>query len=535
MFLRKRISRRNLLGKIGQLLATASGLSLSRDIALARTQTDRLQSNRKPDSPSSRTYTIAPWTGDDFTLGHQLRHKKLPKFPDVPDEKVDFVIVGGGIAGLTAALYMDNENYLLLEQYDELGGQSRGDSWKGLGFSYGSTIISHPQDAVAEVLGKLDLKPIQLNESSTDWIYESQQINGTSLKHGKFQADFASFKRDAKPIWQASGNGNVFSPLTDHQLLKLDELLFSSCLGTYSSEFVDLLNCYLRSYLGAGAESVSALAGFAVLRSLVEPNYTLSGGNVSLVNLLSRKLHDRGDARIRTKTFVWSIELSDNGSMVSYTDKNGICHKVQCRHVIVATPHLVSARILTNLNDAARLPLFGYRYCSYLVANLLLKKSILKDGYAHFTAKPFSFSEIITSETPYKLKGHYNESMGAALTVLQPYEPASNGRALLLAGDKESFASEIIKQVQQINDQLETNLERVILTRWGHALAVPGPNYFSKLNNLQKHTGQIYSLAHSSAKGLPRIESAVIAARQAAYSALTIKDKSKTYSIQKSR
>jgi phytoene dehydrogenase-like protein len=537
LLFQKNISRRNLLGKLGKLLATASGLSLARDVALAGTgpllSYTREEDTKEVPTASDRSYTIAPWTGDDFTLGHRLRKKQFPNFPDTPDRKVDFVIVGGGVAGLTAALYLNNENYLLLEQYGEVGGHSRGSNWSGLGFSYGSTLIDHPQGMLGELLDDLDLKPIRLDESSINWLWDSRWIKGSGVNQDALRSEFERFKKQAQAIWQTTENGNIFAPLTDSQLLKLDQEVFSNSLTGYSEQFVSLINSYLKSYLGGGAASVSALSAFAVLSGLVEPGYVLPGGNATIVESLGHRLLIRDRDRIKSKSFVWSIEVKDNSSLVTYGGEDGVCHKVQCRHVIVTTPHLVSARILNNLSDVAKSPLFGFRYCSYLVATLLLKKSILEDGYAHFTGHPLSFSELLPSETPYKLSGKYKARMGAALTVLQPYEPASNGRGLLLAGDREAFAEAVVKQVKQLSSDLEGNLERVVLTRWGHALAVPGPGYFSKLNQLQQATQGSYSLAHSSAKGLPRLASAVAAARQAADSALKVKRLSTIYSIPK--
>lgn len=523
LLIEKRISRRNLLGKLGQLLATASGISLSRDVAFAGK--DKLLSDSGQQTSAkalSQTYKIGPWTGDDFTLGHQLRKKQLPKFPDTADTKVDFVIVGGGMAGLTSAHYLEHEDYLLLEQYDDLGGQSRGDTFNGLEFSYGSTIIFHPEGPLAELLSRLELKPMQLDASGISWLWDSHWIKGINGSD-TLRRDFQRFSKEAKPIWQQSFNGNIFAPLPDNQLISLDKRPFSNCLTGYSSQFIDLLNSYLRTYLGAGMASVSGLSGYAILNGLVEPGFVLPGGNATIVKTLCRKLLKHGPERVRTKSFVWSIEVQDDGCLVVYSGKDGVCHKVKCRHVIVTTPHLVSARIFNNLSDAARLPLFGYRYCSYLVATLLLKKSIFPDGFAHFVPQPFSFSEMAAVETPYKFKGRYSPNMGAALTVLQPYEPGTNGRGLLLAGDRESFSYEIVKQIKQLNEHLEQNLERIVLTRWGHALAVPEPNYFSKLNRIQEKTSSSYSLAHSSAKGLPRLESAVAAAHQAVNRALKIK------------
>ncbi len=82
-------------------------------------------------------YEIAPWTGDDFVLGHRLRDADFPPAVIESERSVDFVIVGGGIAGLTAAHFLRDHNFLLLEQYADLGGQSRGGSFQGIEYTWG--------------------------------------------------------------------------------------------------------------------------------------------------------------------------------------------------------------------------------------------------------------------------------------------------------------------------------------------------------------------------------------------------------------
>src|SRR5262249_6704535 len=90
-----------------------------------------------------KKYEIAPWTGDDFTIGHRFRNRNFPTFPSQSEQHVDFVIIGGGIAGLTAAHYLKNHKVLLLEQYQETGGQSRGSSYRDTRFSYGAAYMSN--------------------------------------------------------------------------------------------------------------------------------------------------------------------------------------------------------------------------------------------------------------------------------------------------------------------------------------------------------------------------------------------------------
>lgn len=529
------LSRRSLLGKLVSGLSAAGGLSLHGGILPGWAQSHTADDHRSQEShqsPSDHpTYTIGPWTGDNFQRGHKFRDKHFPTFPSNPESSVDCVIVGGGVAGLAAAYYLRNYNCLLLEQYDQLGGHSRGGDFRGLAYSYGPNILSNPSDLLLQMLSEFDLKPAQLEPSSNSWLWQSRWLRGIvrGLEGSEANIIYSEFKRlkeELAPLWGLCGASKVLVSSNNVDLMNLDRQSFSTCLTGYSAPFLNLIDSYLKSSLCGGTDKISALAGALTLRDLFEPNFALPGGNAAITSALVKNINAADNKRITSGAFVWSIQLGDDQSYISYTTSDGTSHKITCKHVIVTSPLLVSARIFSNLSDAARMELFGYRYGSYLVANLLLRQQVLNSGYTHFLQPPFSFSELAVVETPYKLTGNYHKGMGSALTVYQPYEPASKGRDLLLAGDRDLFSSSIISQLGEITEHLSENLEQIVLTRWGHALVVPTPGHFAKLKALAQNTSPSYTLAHSSTQGLPCVESALAAARKAADRAMRIKIKS---------
>jgi hypothetical protein len=524
------ISRRELLVKIGYLCAASGGLA-TWNPALAKLESKDAGNDDKliEIAGAKGRYVVSGWTGDSFTLGHKLRDRDFPKFPANVSAKVDFVIVGGGIAGLVSAYHLRDHDFLLLEQSSQLGGQARGSyAHGGMCFSYGSTLLSDIKGTTGELLDELDLHPAKLATPSDAWLFEGKWIKGVQGDGANsWYREFARFMTENRAILSKCSSADLVAPLTNPELLVLDEEPLSKHLTSYSELFRQLIDSYLKSYYCAGSATISSLAGMVALKNLIESNYILPGGNSAISITLGRMLFPRGvvanEKRYQNDAFVWSIELADDHSYVTYSTKDGECHKVQCRHVILASPHMVSARLLDNLNSAARVQFYRYRYGSYLVATLILNQKVLDPVYSHYVQPPFSFAKVSAVETPYQLAGAYKKEMGSALTVYQPYEPVSQGRALLLAGDRESFASSIVNQLATLTDGLEENLTQVILTRWGHAMAVPAAGYFANLNKLCKVTSNSYSLAHSSACGLPRIESAITGAKLATRRALAAK------------
>lgn len=173
------------------------------------------------------SYELEPWTGDDFTMGHQLRGRKFPPFPEKVEKTVDFVIIGGGIAGLTSAYYLRDHDFLLLEQYDTLGGQSRGSNYRGIGYSYGAAYMNDMEDPVGSLLSSLSLKPIKLDNPNS-WRWENAWAAGAEGSgSNKLHSEFKRLLSDCKPIWKELDKVDNPVPLAGEAFVKLDNTQFS--------------------------------------------------------------------------------------------------------------------------------------------------------------------------------------------------------------------------------------------------------------------------------------------------------------------
>ncbi|MBZ0184886.1 MAG: FAD-dependent oxidoreductase, partial [Candidatus Obscuribacterales bacterium] len=350
---------------------------------------------------SKSKYKISDWTGDDFTVGHRLRDGKLPRLPKTAEKKVDVVIVGGGIAGLAAAHYLSDHDLLLLEQYDKTGGHARGASYQGIDYSIGSQYFTNMNGDLGELLNELGLEPVEIKKQKNSWYIDQQLVNESEAN-----SEHTINQEMKKLHGELKKFNSIFTSdlLTDYKnnadLKKLDQISLDSYLKGYDPKFSALLNSYCKSSMCGGIKQISALSGLSLLDDLNLSTFVFPGGNQKVSRQLFSRLEKRAAQARETGAFVWSIDVHDNGASIVYSAGKRLT-RVDCKHVIIAIPHMITSRITHGIDDKIKATLFSFRYGSYLVANLLLRKRIFKSNFDNWFAPPLDFADLTIAETPY--------------------------------------------------------------------------------------------------------------------------------------
>jgi protoporphyrinogen oxidase len=522
----KTLSRRSFVVKAAKLAALAAGANWL-DLLAARPAQGQSKSIKGAGRASSfgsvrsKKYKYSRWLGDDFAVGHQMRNGDLPDIKSLKadgsaTDKVDFVIVGGGIAALAAAYKLKSESFILLEQYDRAGGQSISGSHNGFDYALGAAYFVDNDGPAGQLTAELGLKPACLDQNmDAFWLDKRWQRPQNFAARGLKQ-----LKEIVSPIAKSLRQQTLAS--FDSALFTADNTPFSKSLTALDGKFRAYLDCFLKSSTCGSADDISLLAGADMTAELFSQRYVLPGGNGAISEALIKSIKAAGDKRIKTGTFVWSIQIKDDGATVIYqkskggpdSQSNAVSDmvRIDCKHVIICTPPMVTGRILSNVSNQAKGNLFWMRYGSYMVANLLLDKALDTGTFDNFVSADGAFSDMTVAQMPYQLNNQYNSSMGSVLTIYKPWAPGTEGRALLLDGNKSALMAPILKQLTQITGKSteQLGLTQIVLARWGHAIAVPLPRYYQKLCTIHAtNQNSRYSLAHSSLYGVQCLESAL--------------------------
>src|SRR5258708_21185025 len=97
--------------------------------------------------------------GQSVTIGHILRENRLFEVPADKWETKKVAIIGGGVAGLTAAWKFKKENFsdfVLLELEKEIGGTARSGRGDPVGYPWGAHYLPVPFQENTELISLLD-------------------------------------------------------------------------------------------------------------------------------------------------------------------------------------------------------------------------------------------------------------------------------------------------------------------------------------------------------------------------------------------
>src|ERR1700691_2648674 len=113
--------------------------------------------------------------GEDNRICHQVRDGKIfTRFPATA--RHDFVIVGGGVSGLTAAYRLQHRDFLLLEKEPHWGGNAYAMEYEGSTYATGSAFLTKDEHAYP-FAKEIGLRPLPINCSDP------------SIIHGEFIPD----------------------------------------------------------------------------------------------------------------------------------------------------------------------------------------------------------------------------------------------------------------------------------------------------------------------------------------------------------
>jgi protoporphyrinogen oxidase len=496
-------------------------------------------------SKSSKRIIPGKIIGSSPSIGHLLRDAKLP----VPTNNQVFetVIIGGGIAGLSAAWWLKKsgyEKFALLELESEVGGNSRSDKNAISSYPLGAHYLPLPgpeASLVRSLLEEFDV--IQGYDSQGIPIYNefflAADPHERLLIHGYWQEglvpqiglsaddrrqlrEFFAFIEVMKVAKGSDGRRAFVIPVNlsshDSKFRELDQISMADFLekrGWASSYLRWYVNYCCRDDYGATADKVSAWAGLHYFASRIgigsnadaHSVLTWPEGNGWLVN----KLRDTVNPKIKPNALVFSVANHQDLVLIDYLDT--ITHetfRITAKKVIFAAPRFIALRIVDGLASSNPQYIKKLNYAPWMVANVSLRSAPEGNG------APLSWDNVSyhSDSLGYIVATHQSLGLFPKKTVLTYYQPLSStdpisARKQALEKTHQEWVTLITEDLTRMHPGIQDEIENIDVCLWGHGMIIPelGFIFGRAREELAKPFRNIH-FAHSDMSGVSIFEEA---------------------------
>lgn len=466
------------------------------------------------------------FVNDSHVLGHRLRDRQAFRTPE-RTIKVPVVIVGGGIAGLSAAWRLDKRgfrDFVLLEMEREPGGNSRSGRNDITPYPWAAHYVPVPGAKAALVRelfeelgvlaeGKWDERSLCFSPQERLYLHGRWQ-EGIEPEIAATAQDREQYRRFNELVAQHRATGQFTIPLDEGaRSSPLDQMTVAQWLAEHKLDS-PYLNWYLdyacRDDYGAHATGVSAFMGihyFASREHEEKGPLTWPEGNGWIVNRLVAKLKPY----IRTGAVVHSIRNSGLGRSVLTADAIYLADAV-----IFAAPTFLAPYII---EDA---PPVRIEYSPWVTANLTLdrmpREKDLEPAWDNVIHDSASLGYVVA--THQSVASRTERSVWTWYHALAGGAPAEN-RRLLLDRDWQYWKDFILNDLARAHPDIRECVSRIDVMRLGHAMArpIPGSIFSPARRRIAEHAGPVF-FANSDVSGYSIFEEAQYRGARAAERAL---------------
>jgi len=467
------------------------------------------------------------FVNDAFPAGHRLRDHAAFAAPR-QQVRVPIVIVGGGMAGLSAAWYLDKRgfrDFVLLEMEPQAGGNSRWGENEVSRFPWAAHYVPVPAkgESLARELfeelgvwrdGQWDERVLCFDPQERLFINGRWQ-EGIEPEDGATPRDRQQYRRFQQKIAESRATGQFTIPMErGAKPSPLDQISMADWLAQQGFDSAPLrwyIDYACRDDYGALARDTSAWAGIQYFASR-EPEekgpLTWPEGNGWIAARLIEKL----GRYVRRGSSVYRIARA-GAKLRIFTEQA----EYTADAVIWAAPAFVASYVIEGAPRAA-----GFQYSPWLTANLTLDR--LPDSKG---AEPAWDNVIYDSPTlgyvnatHMTLATHVNQTVWTFYWSLAEHTPA-DARRLLLAKDWNYWKEAILNDLARAHPDIRQCVKHMDIMRLGHAMARPAPGFVFSDDRARwlKPLGNIF-FANSDLSGFSIFEEAQYRGVEAARRAL---------------
>lgn len=499
--------------------------------------------------------------GASDAFGHRLRDNPRVDVPDDAWSDVSVVIVGGGVAGLSAAWHLQKsgfQDFVLIELEGAPGGTSRSGSNRSISFPWGAHYIPAPMKENTALISLLDeMGVVEGKDNDGEPIiaeqflcrdpeerifykgrwYEGLYLHAGASAEDQLQLDQFNAEVNRWVAWRDAKGRRAFTlPVSacsdDAEVTSLDRVSMGEWMnqhGFVSPRLRWWVNYACRDDYGMTLEQTSAWAGlFYFCARVLKPNVesqsliTWPEGNGRLVN----HLFERVKPRIQLDRLVFDINPLPKGIEISTLDRSARApHGYRTQHVIFAAPQFTARYVIRPYRESPPPHIAEFQLGSWMVANLTLKDRPKHNSSRDF---PLAWDNVLyESESLGYVVATHQRGIDRGATVFTYYYPlcdenAHAARTRLLETDWGGWADVALTDLSLAHPDIRNLVERLDVMRWGHAMIRPRTGFmWGQARREASKPFRSIHFAHSELSGVALFEEAFDNGLRAAGEVLT--------------
>ena len=440
----------------------------------------------------------------------------------VQEETTEVVVVGAGMAGLTAATTLSPEtDVVVLESTDRVGGRvetvRRGDYWVNVGtqFTEGTGTLIDALDRHGIEMGSLAGKSVALYLNGG--VVDTSNPVALMFRTRMTMMDRIGMAIVGARILAVMPFLESQSRIAQRVRANLDTKLGSYLLkGVRSKLAADVVRSWSAQWMGCEVEETAATqfvtsVGLALADPEKIPNFSLPvGGNQTLTDVLAEDLGDR----IRLNSAVQSVRQDGDGVVVDYLDGDRPV-RLRAKRAIVTAPADIAERIIPDLPQQHRNAFNDITYGRYVIVGFFTDEVGPQrwDDYFGVSTPQLSFQAMFNHAAA--MRNGDDRKPGGALAC---FAGGAQADALFDLSDEE-IVSRFEKDLLAVFPELDGKLGEGIVRKHRRVVPFWAPGRRNSLPTLRDPLGTIH-LAGDYQLDMPSLADAATSGERAAQAVL---------------